>query len=967
MFKLRLIYSLCFLFLFFTEGHTQYFSYGEDPASIKWREINTENFQVIYPESFSPEANKVANILELAYKKVSHSLNHEPSEISVVIHNNTVVSNGFVAPAPNRMELFSVPPQRNSTTPWLEHLCTHELRHVVQIDKLDQGITSVLKYVFGEQAIGAVAGMVPMWFLEGDAVIAESALGHDGRARLPDFSKVLRTNFMDTTKQFGFNKMLLGSYKDYTPDHYSLGYHMAAYAREEYGTDIWSDVLDNVGRNSYFPFSFNTGVKKYTTGYTGDLYDAAFFHYDSLWNENLERFDIRRYNRANSRNSDEYESYRYPVKIGKDSLLAIKSDFTNLDRFVLVTPDGEKELFTPGIRTSSNYTYSNNKLVWSERVPDLRWEHRSYSVIKVYDLEKNSEYQLTDKSRLFAPAISNKGDKVVSVEVSDDNKYSLYVNKVQTGVQLKVISSLNNMFLSKPAWSPGDDFIYVIALTNKGKTVYRIDYKTHEWKRLFEPVYDDITSISATNDYLYFHSTLEGIDNLYAFDFESNEIFRVTSSKYGATDVSVYSDSLIHFAEYTPDGYDIGQLSINESDFKRFESKNNYNDPVVNNLTRQENGVIDFEEKNSRNYTSKSYKRWKNLFNFHSWAPFYFEPPTSYQSDFDIHPGVTLLSQNILSTAISSLAYSYEYGEHKLHSTFTYRGWYPVIQFSTEYGGKPDLIKSRNATWAPRLSNDYMAFDLSLSLPLTLSANKTITRFIPSLDYEYNRDFYYNYRDNYYIRGLKTIDYNLQFQSYRRLAYRDIFPDWGVLVNVNARTSPFNEDVLGNMLSMKSKLYIPGFMQNHGISLAAGYQKQNPDLYLYSSYISFPRGYESQYSEKLYSFNADYVLPLFYPDWSIGPLFYFKRFKADLFYDYAQNQYRQTNDEGDVQWMKDGYTSFGMEITTDFHLLRSMFPLSAGLRYVYKPSVSAADVEFVFNIDFFQIYQNRLNKKIWNL
>lgn len=962
MLKLKILYLLCFLFLFFTKGHAQYFSYGEDPASVNWREIKTDNFQIIYPESFSPEANKVANILEVAYKKVSHSLNHEPSQISVVIHNSTVVSNGFVAPAPNRMELFSVPPQRNSTSPWLEHLCVHELRHVVQIDKLDQGITRILRYAFGEQALGAVAGMVPMWFLEGDAVIAESALGYDGRARLPDFSKTLRTNLMDTTKQFGFNKMLLGSYKDYTPDHYSLGYHMASYAREKYGSHIWSDVLDNVGRNSYFPFSFNTGVKKYTNDYTGVLYDAAFSYYDSLWSEQLEKFDIKNYNRVNHRTSNDYESYRYPVKIGNDSLLAIKSDFNNLDRFVLVTPDDEKDLFTPGIRTSSNFTYSSNKLVWSERVPDLRWEHRSYSVIKVYDLEKKSDYQITDKSRLFAPAISNKGDKVVSVGVSEDNRYSLHVNNVQTGLQKKVISSLDNMFLLKPTWSPDDEFIYVIALTDKGKTVYRIDYDSNKWKRLFDPGYDDITSLSATNDYLYFHSTSEGIDNIYAFDFETNEIFRVTSSKYGATDVSVYADSLIHFAEYTPDGYDIRELAIDEDNFRKFGTKDKYNDPVVNNLTRQEKGVINFEKEEFRNYSSKSYKRWKNLFNFHSWAPFYFEPPTSYQSDFDIHPGVTLLSQNILSTAISSLAYSYEYGEHKIHSTFTYRGWYPVIHFSTEYGGKPDLIRSRDATWAPRLNNDYLSFDLRLSLPLRLSSDKTITRFIPSLDYEYTRDFYYNYRDNYYIRGIKTIDYNLQFQSYRRLAYRDIFPDWGILANVNARTSPFNGDILGNMLSMQSKLYTPGFMPNHGISLTAGYQKQNPDLYLYSSYISFPRGYDSKYSEKLYSFKADYAFPLFYPDWSIGPLFYFKRFKADLFYDYAQNQYRQSDDEGVVNWVTDEYSSFGMEITTDFHFLRAMFPLSAGLRYVYKPAVSAADVEFVFNIDFFQIYQNRFNK-----
>ncbi|MFO8234530.1 MAG: hypothetical protein R6U04_03870 [Bacteroidales bacterium] len=962
MLKFKILYGVCFFVLLHLDASAQYFNYGEDPASVKWREISTENFQIIYPESFSEEAVRVANILEISYEEVAYSLDHEPAKISVVIHNNTVVSNGFVAPAPHRMELFSVPPQFNSTTPWLEHLCTHELRHVVQIDKLDQGITKILRYVFGEQAIGAVAGMIPMWFLEGDAVIAESALGHNGRAKLPDFSKALRTNVLDSSRNFGFNKMLMGSYKDYTPNHYSLGYHMAAYTRDKYDTHIWSDVIDNVGKNSYNPFSFNTGVKKHTEMYTGDLYKAAFSFYDSLWRKNLFRLEIENYKRVNNRVSEEYESYRYPISTGSDSVFAIKSDFSNLERFVLVTPDGEEDVYTPGIRTSTDYSYADKKIVWSERVPDVRWEHRSYSVIKVYDLEEKSEYQLTEKSRLFAPAISNKGDKIVSVNVSKDNKYSLFVNRPETGRQMKIFPSLNNMFLQEPAWSPDDKFIYVIALTNEGKTVYRVNYATREWKRLFDPVFENITSVAAGNDYLYFHSTWEDIDNIYAFDYEEEEILRVTTSKYGARDVSSLTDSIIYFSEYSPDGYDIKKLSVKQSQFQKFDGRDEHKDPVLENLKQQENTTIDFDKKKFHHYESTPYKRWENLFNFHSWAPFHFDPPTSYQSDFTVNPGVTFLSQNVLSTAISSLAYSYESGEHKLHSTFTYRGWYPVFSVSANYGGKPDLIRGEDVTWAPRLSNDYMSFDLKVSLPMNLSANKNITRFIPSVNYEYNRDFYYNYRDNYYLRGIKTVDYNIQFQSYRRLAYRDIFPEWGILADVNAKTSPFNEDILGNMLSMQAKFYIPGFFEDHGISFAGGYQKQNPDLYLFSSYLSFPRGYEERYSEKLYSFKSDYVLPLFYPDWSVGPLLYIKRFKADLFYDYGKNQYRESDDEGNVGWISEGFTSYGVELTTDFHFLRTMFPFSAGIRYAYKPEVSDADIEFVFNIDFFSIYKKNFKR-----
>jgi len=31
-------------------ANAQYFQTGQDPAYIRWRQINTENFQLIYPD-----------------------------------------------------------------------------------------------------------------------------------------------------------------------------------------------------------------------------------------------------------------------------------------------------------------------------------------------------------------------------------------------------------------------------------------------------------------------------------------------------------------------------------------------------------------------------------------------------------------------------------------------------------------------------------------------------------------------------------------------------------------------------------------------------------------------------------------------------------------------------------------------------------------------------------------------------
>ncbi len=65
------------------------------------------------------------------------------------MHADGGVSNGNVALAPRKSELYTMPSQ-DPTDDWLEHLCVHEFRHVVQLDKVNQGLTKDLYYLFGE-------------------------------------------------------------------------------------------------------------------------------------------------------------------------------------------------------------------------------------------------------------------------------------------------------------------------------------------------------------------------------------------------------------------------------------------------------------------------------------------------------------------------------------------------------------------------------------------------------------------------------------------------------------------------------------------------------------------------------------------------------------------------------------------------------------------------------------------------
>ena len=213
------IMRIFFLFsclLFIDNGlFAQFYQSGQDAASIHWQQIKTPHFQIIFPKEFEKEANRLANTLDYLYTFVSKSLDYKPRKISILLHSQSSYSNGMVTWAPKRMELYTTPAQDNYAQDWLDQLAVHELRHVVQINKLNQGITQIASILFGQQAVGAVTGMLPRWFLEGDAVATETALTSTGRGRTASFEMEMKTLVTSRNSLYSYEKMLRGSYKDY--------------------------------------------------------------------------------------------------------------------------------------------------------------------------------------------------------------------------------------------------------------------------------------------------------------------------------------------------------------------------------------------------------------------------------------------------------------------------------------------------------------------------------------------------------------------------------------------------------------------------------------------------------------------------------------------------------------------------------------------------------------------------------
>jgi hypothetical protein len=106
------------------------------------------------------------------------------------------------------------------------------------MDMLNKGFTRGLSWLFGEQATAIVSGLfVPMWFMEGDAVCTETAISHSGRGRIPSFEMEIRSQMLQKG-MFSYDKAVFGSYRDFIPDQYVLGYQIVANTRRRFGSAI---------------------------------------------------------------------------------------------------------------------------------------------------------------------------------------------------------------------------------------------------------------------------------------------------------------------------------------------------------------------------------------------------------------------------------------------------------------------------------------------------------------------------------------------------------------------------------------------------------------------------------------------------------------------------------------------------------------------------------------------------------
>lgn len=946
---MRLIFSILILISFVDYLPGQFYSTGQAPASVKWEQINTENFQLIYPRELSAEAIRIAGYLDAVRERIAAAYEMKPKKVSILIHNRSIISNGYVSWAPKRSEWVSTPPRESYAQDWLEQLAIHEYRHVVQMSNLDQGLTSILKLVFGEAAIGAVAGYLPLWFYEGDAVVAETAFSSSGRGRESEFDLELRAIELEKPQRYRYDQACLGSYKDFIPNYYKYGYQMVAFGQLKYDNKIWNQAVKTTAQLPFTLVPFYLGLRKAGADSKKSLYNETFNTLKSIWNRYLDTITLSKTLEIPTRNNRYYTDYRY-LQPYDSGYFAVRSGLDDITRFVLLDGRKEKIIYTPGNYSGTPVQVGDRYLCWEEYLYDIRWQQQSINAIYVYDRKERKRMRIRYDGRCFSPVLSPAEDRILCLHISLQNEYSLVILRIPDGKLIQKIPLTDYLQAFSPVWLNEKELAF-IALDHRGKSIIRLHREKQDEEILFTAGVHNIDHLNNAGRLLVFSYDKDMARNIYGIDPDTKETRRLTHSRLGA-DFPAYDrhrDELL-YSEYGLKGYRPVRIPFSEGTKCWEEQIKAYRYPWAEELSAQVGTTQLQDSIRTGDYVTKPYHKIWHGVNIHSWAPFYMDPYRLTAGYPEIYPGFILMSQNKLSTLTTLVSYYYKKGNHYFEPSMVYEGLFPVFRFSLRMSNEAAYYNWKERTALPGNPDPERNWEASVYLPLNLGRHKWQRHLRPEVRFAYYHRYYYTEEGP--RLGYNYLEARIAGYNYLKRSTRSLQPRWGQYLFLAYNIPLKDRDFFSSVWTVSAVQYLPGILRQQGIRLGLGFEKQTEDKHpVFYNRISLPRGYGDELlCEKNLKVTADYLIPLISPDLSIGPLAYFKRFYLRMGMDAARVQYMEDYKET-LRRVSRTFLSYSVVLGSEVHFIRFFIPFQPELRCSYLPGEKSFDLGFTISVN----------------
>lgn len=919
----RLCISLAVLLVCCMPAAGQIYSPGANPSNVMWSSISTEAYEIIYPRGMDSLARAYAVSLEKYRGLEAAGCGFAPNEkynkrFPVVLHPFSVYSNGLVSWAPRAMHLYTVPESLNpESTPWIDQLAVHESRHVAQI-QLGKAMSRTMNYLMGELWPGLVSGMYPgPALLEGDAVVAETALGKGGRGRTADFLEYYRVCFADSLYRDWY-QWRWGSQKRYTPDYYRAGYVLNSGMRAFYGDNFFAHYTRRILKRG-LPLS---NLKRTVEEASGKTFHTTFNEIQKnltgIWAADEERRGPFIDGESVTSPARLYDSYTSLV-FADDELLALHAGLSNNRELVMLDYNGKPWHMNWFSQSTSRLAYSPTleALLWTESKPDSRWENKSTSVLK----SRNGwgmVRTIAAGAKYYNPAPDPVSQDVALVQYYDNGAASVVVLDGKTGKKLLEYPAPEDVQPVEPVWTK--DGLFVSGINGDGYTIYRINSVDGAfssrlgWSLLFPADHAKINRLFGRDGLIWFSSDMNGVNNLYSVDPADGTILQRTSTRFGGNEFAFAPDGDLYYSAPTVKSREIRRIAADSllAIPVQFHTPCH---PVAEALSAMEPAQPDPDLTTSisepRNYSKFRLPR------IHSWAPLYVDLDiastlTYEETVYTGATGATAFFQNDLGTTWGSVGVSLSSLDTLKTNDYEFR---PSFHAQLVFSGLPMKLELRADV------NERDAHHYRIPFQKTSSSLTIGTPYMVCLDEPYYRLSACGYLPFdlssggwskgavLSFKGMVTNDMadalgvmlgsfahgdgRVSFFEMAATAYSVlptlpscIYPKLGIGgklgyvtpggIRVSYPLHDYSEHWTGKVYA-----YLPGLLDTHGFKLSAEYTGVMGSHWVNADHLEI---------------NANYAFPFAPVDWSfLGPVAYIRNFEGILHADYNTSRMQLIN------------------------------------------------------------------------
>ncbi|MGB5006670.1 MAG: hypothetical protein WBO39_06990 [Ferruginibacter sp.] len=906
----------------------QSFGGNPAPASVTWKQINTDRVRVIFPEGLDSQANRIANVTKLLGEITAKTIGGRQDKWNIILQNQTTIPNAYVRLAPVMSEFYMTPGQNsfsNGSLRWDDNLAIHENRHMQQFSNFNKGFTKVFSFFLGQEGQLLANGItVPDYFFEGDAVWQESLVSLHGRGSLPSFFNAYKSLWLGE-KKYSWMKLRNGSYRDFIPDHYALGYKLTAYGYEKYGEDFWNKVTHDAVRFRGVFYPFNRAVERYSgRSYRQFREDAMQYYKERCLPDSITADPAMYLTKAQKNNVIDYQ---VPYSLGDDSILLTKRSYNKIHGFYILSGGKETKLRVRDIVIDDNYSYKNGKIVYAAYASDPRWAtNRDYSVIKILDIYTGKQKQITHRSKYFSPEINDAGTEILTVQVNIDGTNNLCRLDATTGELLYKIPNTGRLFFTQTRYINSNAAVSAARNKDGNMALVKVDLTSGVIENLTPFSFNVIGYPFVKGDTVYFNASHEMADKIFAVTLTGKKIYRVTNNINGVYYPAVNGKNELLFSAFSAGGYRLAKLDLHTVDWKEFPAViyiNGNNKFFTDSMIKMSGAGIlntlndsNFDQYpigNIKNQVTK-YRKSFRLFNFHSWRPVVEDPEFGY----------SIFSNNVLNSFSNTIKYTFNRSDksHTVGFGSAFAGWFPVLSL----GAEGSFNRTVDTAFGKTVHFNAATINTGFSIPLRFVGGRT-SRFLQfGAGYNLEQYYYTGVGKNVFSnKAIKYMNAFLGFSNVSQQARQHINPRWAQSVTLNYRDA-FNFNNSYKFVAHAS-FYFPGILPNHSLVFNTAFQKRDTLPDLFSKVFSYSRGYEALSTRQMYKWGVNYHFPVVYPDWGFANLLFFQRIRANAFYDHTVARARVNNLLTDIK-----SRSTGAEVYFDTKLWNS-FPVSFGVRF----------------------------------